>query len=419
MHVVVIGAGIIGVTTAYELRSRGLDVTVLERNPGVAQEASFANAGVVSVAYAAPWAQPGMPTKILGYLARRDAPVIFRPTLRPAQWRWLARWLGECRLRRFRVNKARMQRLAGYSRDVLHELRRAHAIDYEQAQGWLQLFRSDADLARARPMLQMLAEAEVPHRLLSGAEGRALEPALAEGTALAGALHLPDEETGNCAYFARCIKEIATAAGVRFCFGAPVTGLAREGGRVTQVRLAQGALAVDAVVVAAGADSAQLLRGTGIRLPLYPVKGYSVTAAITRYDLAPMLSLMDEAYKVAITRMGNRLRIAGTAEFGDRRLALREEALGTLLKVARDWFPGAAAYRQASTWVGARPMLPDGPPVLGATPLANLFLNVGHGSTGWAMACGAARVVADVVVGRTPQIDLDGLTLERYGRRSA
>lgn len=416
MHVVVIGAGIIGVTTAYELRARGLAVTVLERNPGVAQEASFGNAGVVSVACAAPWAQPGMPTTILGYLWRTDSPLIFRPTLRPAQWRWLARWLGECRLRRFRVNRARMQRLALYSRDVLHELRGAHSIDYEQAQGWLQLFRTASDIARAQPSIDMLAAAEVRHRLLSAAQCREMEPALAEGTTLAGALHLPDEETGNCAYFARCIKEIAEAEGVRFSFATSVTGLARAGARVTQVKLAQGTLAADAVVVAAGADSARLLRGTGVRVPIYPVKGYSVTASITRHEQAPMLSLMDEAYKVAITRMGHRLRIAGTAEFGNRALTLREAALGTLMKVARDWFPGAAAYRQASTWVGARPMLPDGPPLLGATSIANLYLNVGHGSSGWAMACGAARVVADVVAGRPPQIDLEGLTIERYGR---
>lgn len=418
MHVLVVGAGIIGATTAFELRQRGFEVTVLDRRPGVAQEASYANAGVISVAYARPWAQPGMPRKVLASLWRRQSALIFRPTLDAAQWRWLARWLGECRLERFRRNKQRMQRLAEYSRAVLHELRRRHAIDYEQRQGWLQLFRSAADIEAAKPSIELLAEAGMPHRLLDAAACRALEPALIDATPLAGGLHLPEEETGNCAYFARRIKDLAAQAGVAFRFETAVTGLRLEGGRVVAARTAIGDVTADAVVLAAGADSARLLRGTGVKLPLYPVKGYSLTVPISRFEFAPMVSVMDEALKVAITRMGNRLRVAGTAEIGNRKLALRDTALGTLLRVARDWFPGAAAYAQARTWVGARPMLPDGPPVLGPTAVANLFLNLGHGSTGWSMACGSARLVADLLAGRPPQIDLEGLTVERFVRAS-
>jgi D-amino-acid dehydrogenase len=417
MRVLVIGAGIIGVTTAFELRGRGFEVTVLERRPGVAQEASYANAGVLSAAYAGPWAQPGMPLKVLRSLWRDASPVILRPGIDPAQWRWIARWLGECRLQRFIVNKQRMQRLAEYSRAVLHEWRSRHGLDYEQSRGWLQLFRTDADLERARPSIEVLSQAGTAHRLLDAAGCRALEPALIDATPLAGGLHLPDEETGNCAYFARLIKDLAAAAGVEFRFETPVKALAIDGGRFRAAGTPTGAVAGDAVVVAAGADSGRLLRGTGARLPLYPVKGYSLTARITRDEFAPLVSVMDEAYKVAITRMGNRLRIAGTAELGNRRLELRDAALGTLLRVARDWFPGAAAYSQSRAWVGARPMLPDGPPVLGATAVPNVYLNLGHGSTGWSMACGSARVVADLVAGSAPQIDLDGLTIERFGRR--
>jgi D-amino-acid dehydrogenase len=417
MHVLVIGAGIVGVTTAFELRQRGFEVTVLERNAGVAREASFANAGVLSTAYAGPWAQPGMPLKILGILWRRPSPVIFRPSLSPAQWRWLARWLGECRLRRYRLNKLRMQRLAEYSRTVLHELRQRHAIEYEQAQGWLLLYRRESDLARARPFVELLKDSGLAYRLLDAGGCRALEPALVDGTPLAGGLYLPEEETGNCAYFARRIKDLAAAAGVSFRFDTAVQRLVVGSGRVAEVRTSVEVLRPDAVVVAAGADSGRLLRGTRVRLPLYPVKGYSLTAPITRAELAPMTSVMDEAYKVAITRMGNRLRIAGTAELGSRRLQLREAALDALFKVARDWYPGAANYAQARPWVGARPMLPDGPPLLGATPVDRLFLNVGHGSTGWSMACGSARVVADLIAGERPAIDLDGLTLERFSGR--
>jgi len=418
MHVLVVGAGVIGVTTAFELRQRGFEVTVLERRPGVAQEASYANAGVLSVAYARPWAQPGMPSRVLASLWRPDSALIFRPSVDPALWRWLARWLGECRLERFRRNKRRMQRLAEYSRAVLHELRSRHCLDYEQRQGWLQLFRSEADLAAAKPSIELLTEAGMPHRLLDAAGCRALEPALIDATPLAGGLHLPEEETGNCAYFARLIKDLAAQAGVDFRFETPVNALRFEGGRVTAARTPIGEVRAGAVVLAAGADGARLLRGTGVKLPLYPVKGYSLTVPIARHEFAPLLSVMDEAFKVAITRMGNRLRVAGTAEIGNRALALRDAALGTLLRVARDWFPGAAAYAQARAWVGARPMLPDGPPVLGPTAIANLYVNLGHGSTGWSMACGSARVVADLVAGRAPQIDLEGLTIERFARRS-
>jgi D-amino-acid dehydrogenase len=415
MHVVVIGAGIIGVTSAYYLRQAGFDVTVVERNSGVAQETSYGNAGVIAPAYVGPWAQPGMPRKVLAYLFRPHAPIVFRPTFDRALWRWLLRWYAECALERFVRNKARMQRIAYYSREQLRALRDRLAIDYEQTSGYLQLFRTQRELDRCAPAHQMLVEAGVPHRLLTRDECRALEPALASTTHLAGGLHLPDDETGNCAFFARQLKDIAEGDGVRFRFSATATGLDIEGQVLRAVHVDGAPLVADACVVAAGVDSASGLAAAGIDLALYPVKGYSATVPVTNHDHAPELSVMDEEYKVAITRMGQRLRIAGTAEIGSRRLRLRASALRTLIRVAIDWFPAAAAYSQAQFWVGARPMLPDGPPLLGATPIRGLLLNVGHGSSGWAMACGCARVIADVAAGRTPEIDLDGLTLARYG----
>lgn len=414
MHVAVVGAGIIGVTTAHALRQQGFEVTVIDRRGGAAQEGSFANAGVLAPAYVAPWAQPGMPAKVLAYLFKREAPVVFRPRIDPALWRWLHRWLGECAVERFRVNRERMQRLAYYSLRCLHELRERHGIDYEQGQGYLQLFRSAQELQRTAPARAMLREAGVPHRLLDAAGCRAIEPALAGHTPLAGGLHLPDDETGNCALFARRLKDICQADDVRFRFGAEALRFDTAAGRIEGLQLADGRVQADAYVVAAGADSGRLLAPLGIDLPLLPVMGYSATVTITRPEQAPKLAVMDENYKVAITRFGDRLRAAGTAEIGSRGPRLREAALRTLLKVARDWFPAAASYAQARFWVGARPMLPDGPPILGGTAYPNLFLNVGHGSTGWAMACGSARIVADLIAGRAPQIDLDGLTLDRY-----
>jgi D-amino-acid dehydrogenase len=414
MRVVVIGAGIIGVTSAYYLRQAGFDVTVFERNSGVAQETSYGNAGVVAPAYTGPWAQPGMPHKVLAYLFEPHAPVVFRPTFDRTLWRWLRRWYAECTLERFVRNKARIQRIAYYSRDQLRSLRKRLDLQYEQTAGYLQLFRSQKELDRCAPARALLADAGVAHRLLAPAQCRELEPALAPGARLAGGLHLPDDETGNCAFFARQLKDHAESDGVEFRFGTHVSALDVQGDRVRGVLVEGAQFAADLAVVAAGVDSAAWLAPLGIDLAIYPVKGYSATVPVTNHEQAPRLSVMDEDYKVAVTRMGQRLRIAGMAEIGSRRLLLRPSALRTLIRVAIDWFPAAAAYTQAQYWVGARPMLPDGAPLLGHTPIRGLLLNVGHGSSGWAMACGCARVIADLAAVRTPEIDLDGLTLARY-----
>jgi D-amino-acid dehydrogenase len=419
MHVIVVGAGIIGVCTGYFLRRAGMDVTVVERRPGVAQETSFANAGVMAPSYVAPWAQPGMPGKVAAYLFKPEAPIVFRPAADFALWNWIRRWLAECAPDRFSRNKERMQRLAFYSQAQIRALRVLHSLEYEQATGYLQLFRTEQEVERSEATRKMLTELGVAHKLLTGDQARAIESTLHPVTPLAGALHLPDDETGNCAFFAHQLKDIAAREGVRFRFGVTAQGFGLSLGRIECVRTNAGELRGDAYVVAGGVDSLALLRPLGIRLPLMAVKGYSATVAITALDQAPMTSVMDETYKVAITRMGNRLRIAGTAEVGTSGMKLRESALSTLMKVATDWFPGAASYRKAQFWVGARPMLPDGPPVLGPSPLPNLFLNTGHGSTGWVMACGSGKVLADVIAGRTPEIDLDGLTIDRYDRRRA
>jgi D-amino-acid dehydrogenase len=421
MRVTVVGAGIVGVCTAWALVESGCEVTVVERNRGVAQETSYGNAGMMAPAYVTPWAMPGMPRKVLSMLFAKDAPVRVDLGLDPALWRWVSSWIGECRLSRYRRNKERMQRVAYYSREVMGELRPRFNLQYERTEGLLQLLRGDRDIALAVPGITFLKDAGVPHQLLTPEQCREREPGLSDIT-FAGGVYLPDAESGNCPLFARQIRDLCEEHGARFAFGTTVEALRSEGDAIV-LRLADDNGVredrPDAVVIAAGVASAPLLRRFGGRLPLFPVKGYSASVAIREPTYAPLASLMDEAYKVAIVRLGNRVRVAGTAELGDATLSLQsknaERAFATLLKVARDWFPGAANYQDATWWVGARPMLPDGAPLLGPTRHPRVFVNLGHGSTGWTMAAGSGRVVADVVTGRAPEIDLEGLTLARYG----
>ncbi|MGS0895809.1 D-amino acid dehydrogenase [Burkholderia stagnalis] len=439
MHVIVLGAGVIGVATAWHLREAGCDVTVIEREADVAQATSLGNAGVIAPGYVTPWAAPGMPGKILKYLFKPASPLIFRPTLDVAQWRWIARWLRECEFERFRVNKQRMQRIAYYSRACLHAFRDRHPFDYGASRGYLQLLRGAFDVEMAQPALKVLRDAGITFRELDAAGCTAIEPGLRWARqAPVGGIYLPDDEAGDCARFTRELRALCDANGVTFRFRTAVRTLDVEGGKVRGVRVAarsdgdgelrdagrdvdardarDARLAADAVVVALGVDSADLLRPYGIDVPVYPVKGYSATLAVVDDDKAPRAALMDESLKTAITRFGPTLRVAGTAELGNRRAVLRQQALDTLMKVLDDWFPHAADRTSARFWVGRRPMTPDGPPLLGASGVDGLWLNVGHGSTGWAMSMGSGKVLADLVTGREPEIDLSGLTLARYGR---
>ncbi|WP_412022596.1 D-amino acid dehydrogenase [Burkholderia cepacia] len=427
MHVIVLGAGVIGVTTAWHLREAGCDVTVIEREADVAQATSLGNAGVIAPGYVTPWAAPGMPGKILKYLFKPASPLIFRPTLDAAQWRWIARWLRECEFERFRVNKQRMQRIAYYSRACLHGFRERYPFDYGASRGYLQLLRGAFDVEMVQPALKVLRDAGIAFRELDAAGCTAIEPGLRWARqAPVGGIYLPDDEAGDCARFTRELRALCETNGVTFRFRTEIRALDVAGGKVRGVRVdspddeaaarSDAPLAADAIVVALGVDSAGLLRPHGIDVPLYPVKGYSATLAVIDDEKAPRAALMDESLKTAITRFGPTLRVAGTAELGNRRAALRQQALDTLMKVLDDWFPHAADRASARFWVGRRPMTPDGPPLLGASGIDGLWLNVGHGSTGWAMSMGSGKVVADLVTGREPEIDLSGLTLTRYGR---
>lgn len=414
-QIAVIGGGVVGVCTAYFLAEAGHEVVVIERNQNVAQETSFANAGMVAPGHAGPWAAPGMPGRVLRGLFRSESAISLKPGLDRALWRWLRHWRRECDLERFRINKTRIQRVAFYSRALLEQLREYYQLEYERTQGLLQVFRTQRELKLAEPALALLTEYGVAHQMMDADDARAVEPALSTHTEFAGALHLPQDESGNCPLFARRMKQIASTMGVQFHLATTVDAIEPES-RGIALRIGDERFPTDAVVVAAGANSAQLLKPLGIEVPLHPVRGYSITAMIKNYDHAPHGTVFDEAYKASITRMGGRVRIAGTAGLGANTQVLQQRALRTLAKVAGDWFPQAAQYASANPWSGLHPMLPDGAPLLGATPVRELYLNIGHGTEGWAMAAGSGKAVADIVSGREPEIDMEGLTLQRYGQ---
>lgn len=418
MRVVVLGAGVIGVTAAHYLRRAGHEVVVVDRRQGVALETSFANAGEVSPGYASPWAAPGIPMKALRWLLMRHAPLILRPTLDVSTLRWLCSMLRNCTEVRYALNKSRMVRLAEFSRDELIALRTELGIEYDQrSRGTLQLFRTTKQVDASRKDIEVLRSYGVPFELLDRNGCIAAEPGLAEARErIAGGLRLPNDETGDCHLFTRRLAERLKDDGVEFSFCRSVLSLEAAGGAITKVRTDAGEVGGDAFLVALGSYSPRLLRPLGIRLPVYPVKGYSITVPITDEGRAPVSTLLDETYKVAITRLGDRIRVGGMAEISgyDNSLPRRREE--TLLHCLGDLFPGAGDCTDIRFWSGLRPMTPDGPPVIGRTPLSNLFLNTGHGTLGWTMACGSAAVTAAVMTGERPPIDTAGLSLDRYGR---
>jgi D-amino-acid dehydrogenase len=443
MRIAVIGAGIIGVTSAYELGRDGHEVTVFERCGTVAAESSFANAGVIAPGYVTPWAAPGMPGKVLRHLFSQHSPVRLHFTLRPGTIGWLWNWWRACRARTYQANRLRMQRLAGYSRDRLHQLTRELKLDYECAEGYLVLLRSAKDLALVQPGLVSLKALNTRFETLDATQCLRVEPGLNPEMALHAGIYLPDDEVSNCRQFAYQVRAEAQRLGVSFRFNTQVgrivagrepalvhTNISPEPSRfATQGDTAPDSgdtlpLAdepdtdrFDAIVVCAALGAASLLRPHGLHLPLQAVHGYSVTAPLRHHenhpDQGPRSALMDERYKVTISRLGSRVRVAGGAEIGGVPRRHNQAALATLYKVLHDWFPGAARLSHEQRWKGARPMLPDGPPVLGRSGIDGVWLNLGHGASGWALACGSARLLADAVVGRQPAIDTEGLGLSR------
>lgn len=417
-RVLVLGSGVIGVTSAWYLARAGFEVTVVDREPGPARGASFANAGQISPGYASPWAAPGVPLKALRWLFQEHAPLAIRLGNDPFQYRWLAQMLRNCTAARYAVNKERMVRLAEYSRDCMDELARETGLAWEGRKlGTTQLFRTQAQLDAAARDIAVLQEAGVPYEVLDRAGIARVEPALAAtADLLVGGLRLPGDQTGDCQLFCERLSAMAAAQGVEFRYGARVEAIGADGDRVTGVRIDGRVETADRYVLALGSWSPQLLRPLGIDLPVYPLKGYSLTLPVTDAAMAPTSTILDESYKIAITRFDQRIRVGGMAEVAGFDLRLDPRRRATLEKVVNDLYPRGGDLARAEFWTGLRPATPDGTPVVGATPLRNLFLNTGHGTLGWTMACGSGRYLADVIARQPTAIRSEGLGISRYGR---
>ncbi len=415
MKIVVLGAGVVGVTSAYELAKSGHEVVVIDRQEGPALETSFANAGEVSFGYCGPWAAPGIPQKALKWLFMQHAPLIVHPRPDAAMIGWMLRMLRNCTAGRYAINKGRMLRLADYSRIALAEVRGETGIAYdERMQGTLQLFRSDAQVEASAKDVKALAADGIPYEVLDREGCIRVEPALRHvSEKFKGGLLTPKDETGDCFKFTNALAEKAAALGVRFLYGHRIKDIATEAGKVTGVVTDQGTQACDAALVSLGSFSPFMVKRFGIKLPVYPVKGYSLTIPISDESRAPESTVMDETYKIAITRLGDRIRVGGMAEISGYEVKLNEARRRTLEHSVLDLFPGGDV-KQASFWSGMRPMTPDGTPVIGGTHVKGLFLNTGHGTLGWTMSCGSARHIAKVINGQGTDLDEADYLLSRY-----
>ncbi|WP_025600308.1 D-amino acid dehydrogenase [Burkholderia sp. WSM2230] len=415
MRVVVLGSGVVGVTSAYYLARAGHDVTVIDREAGPALETSFANAGQISPGYASPWAAPGVPLKAVKWMFQKHAPLAIRLDGTQFQLQWMWQMLQNCTASRYAVNKGRMVRLAEYSRDCLQALRAETGIQYEgRTGGTLQVFRTQQQFDGAAKDIAVLREANVPFELLSAAELGQAEPALAAVShKLTGGLRLPGDETGDCQMFTTRLAALAEEMGVKFRYNTPIDALAMAGDRIAGVQCGKELVRADSFVVALGSYSTKFLSGL-VKIPVYPLKGYSITAPIVNEAAAPVSTVLDETYKIAITRFDNRIRVGGMAEIVGFDKSLRQARRETLELCVNDLFPGGGDTSKASFWTGLRPMTPDGTPIVGRTPVPNLFLNTGHGTLGWTMSCGSGQLLADVMSGKQPAIKADDLSVHRY-----
>lgn len=407
MKVLVLGAGVVGVCSAWYLAQAGHEVVVLDRQPAAGLETSFANGGQVSVCHAEPWANPATPLKALRWLGHESSPLLWRLRLDPAQWAWGWRFLRECSPRRTRANIEALVRLGLYSRSALQALRRQLGLEYNALEkGILHVYTDPREFERAIPQAELMSQLGCSRQVKSAAECVAIEPALAgSGAAIVGGTFTPDDESGDAFVFTQALADACAAAGVEFRYGTGIDALLVADGAVNGVRLATGdALTADACVVALGSYSTPLLRSVGVRVPVYPAKGYSLTIPLAEDAVAPQVSITDDGHKLVFSRLGNRLRVAGTAEFCGYDTSLNRRRLDALWRRTRVLFPQVRQEGEVAEWAGLRPATPGNLPLIGAAPLRKLYLNTGHGTLGWTLACGSGRLLVDLIDGRAPGV---------------
>jgi D-amino-acid dehydrogenase len=402
VKIIVLGAGVVGVTGAWYLAKAGHEITVVERREAAALETSFANGGQISAGHAEPWAKPSVVPKILCWLGREDAPLLFRPRADWAQWRWGLRFLMECWPGRFERHARTLGGLAAYSRECLRSLRQELGLRYDQLErGILQFATNQRDF-------ESLVRHADRARVKSAQECLALEPALAHSRhPVIGGVYNPNDESGDAHRFTAELARLAAARGVTFRFSTAIDSVETAGGKVTALRTNGAALVADAYVVSLGSYSPLLLAPIGVRIPVYPLKGYSITLPLGPGEAAsaPTVSLTDEAFKIVISRLGNRLRAAGTAELTGYDTSINAARCAAIARRIRDLFPGLGGITTIDNWCGLRPATPNNVPVIGRTRYSNLYLNTGHGTLGWTLACGSAAVLADLVSGRRPEVE--------------
>lgn len=411
MKVIVMGSGVVGVTTAYCLLKDGHEVTVVERHDGAADETSFANAGLVAPGHAYTWASPKAPKILLKSLWRNDQALRFRLRLDPALWSWSLKFLGNCRADRVAVNTARKVRLSLYSQDMLHEVVEDTGVAFDGAKGGLlYLYRTPAAFDAGVAKMKILTDNGLPLEVVDRDRAAAIDPALLPTKdRIVGGIYAPSDESGDARLFTCNLADWCAERGVRFLYGTTIRGVETAAGEVTGLLTDKGRLTADAYVLALGCQSAALAKPLGLSLPIYPIKGYSVTVPVAGRNNTPRIGGVDEENLVAYAPMGDRLRITATADFAGYDKRHSPADFQTMLAAARDLFPDAADYSRPSYWAGLRPMTPEGTPIFGRGRQRNLFLNTGHGHMGWTMSCGSARITADLIAGRTPAIPLDGM----------
>jgi len=410
MKVLVLGAGVVGVTSAWHLADAGYDVHVLERQAGAGLETSFANGGQISVSQAEPWSNPSAPAKILKWLGDEEAPLLFRPMMSLRQWRWGARFLYECLPGRTRDNTLQILRLAVYSGQQLKTLRAATGVDYHHLErGILQLYYDQSEFDAATVRAELVRRGGYELQVKSPEQCLEIEPALATGrTRPVGATFAPTDESGDAHVFTRNLAAICAGRGVAFSYDTTIQSIEADSERVRAVHVehagSRSRIAADAVLVCLGVQSPFLLEPLGISVPVYPVKGYSITIPGAG-DGAPTVCLTDEGYKLALSRLGDRLRVAGTAELSGYDTSINEVRCNAILRRVRELFPKAGDFDRAQKWAGLRPATPGNVPVIGRTRIPGLFLNTGHGTLGWTLCAGSGRAIADIIGGLTPAVD--------------